>query len=253
MGRGRSRILYWFRTPPGVRVGRAALDEDAIRLIEEYNPEIEFDWTRILKGQGVETAPPRDLEARQDKRHRTESKQARRPVESPVPALAAVHDDEPATEGPHVEVGDLAEELGAVPLSADEGAALEPPHETVPAATPAHARIGFEGVSRLRARYAELMARIGDRIPDPARQEELKTQAERLNPDTWVTDAEVTEGLEKYETVFESVRSIVGGQPRRRRRKRRRGAVQPPQAPTAGAGSGGLDDASDADAGPDER
>ena len=32
--KGRSRILYWFRTPPGVRVGRAAIDEDAIRLIE---------------------------------------------------------------------------------------------------------------------------------------------------------------------------------------------------------------------------
>ena len=34
-----------------MRVGRSALDESAIRLIEEHNPDVEFDWTRILKGQ----------------------------------------------------------------------------------------------------------------------------------------------------------------------------------------------------------
>jgi hypothetical protein len=50
-GRGR-RLLYWFRTPPGVRVGRAPIDETAIRLLEQHNPDVEFDWTRILK------APP---------------------------------------------------------------------------------------------------------------------------------------------------------------------------------------------------
>ena len=27
--RAEPRILYWFRTPPNVRVGRAALDEEA--------------------------------------------------------------------------------------------------------------------------------------------------------------------------------------------------------------------------------
>ena len=55
--RSRTRILYWFRTPPGVRVGRAALDEDAIRLIEQHNPDVEFDWTQILNGE-EEPAPP---------------------------------------------------------------------------------------------------------------------------------------------------------------------------------------------------
>ena len=52
-------MLYWFRTPPGVKVGRAALDEDAIRLIEQLNPGIEFDWPRILKGQGSPATEPR--------------------------------------------------------------------------------------------------------------------------------------------------------------------------------------------------
>ena len=51
------RILYWFRTPPGVRVGRSALDEDAIRMLEEHNPDVHFDWTRMLK-QPQQTAMP---------------------------------------------------------------------------------------------------------------------------------------------------------------------------------------------------
>jgi hypothetical protein len=89
-------------------------------------------------------------------------------------------------------------------------------------------------LSRLRARYSELLARISETVPDPARQEELKATAERLNPDTWVTEAEVAAGLEDYETVFESLRSVVG---RRRRRGRRS---------TERRGSGGSE-GSDAD------
>ena len=50
--------------------------------------------------------------------------------------------------------------------------------------------------------------------------DQLKAEAERLNPDTWVTDDEVRAGLEGYETIFESLRSVVG---RRRRRRRGRG------------------------------
>ena len=42
-------MLYWYRSAPGVRVGRPALDEDAIRTIEEQHPEIEFDWPHILE------------------------------------------------------------------------------------------------------------------------------------------------------------------------------------------------------------
>jgi hypothetical protein len=54
-GRGGSRILYWFRTPPGVRVGRTPLDQETIREIEAQHPEIRFDWRQILKGE--EEAP----------------------------------------------------------------------------------------------------------------------------------------------------------------------------------------------------
>ena len=45
----RPRVLYWYRTAPGLRVGRPALDEDAIRRLDEQHPDIEFDWTELLE------------------------------------------------------------------------------------------------------------------------------------------------------------------------------------------------------------
>jgi hypothetical protein len=54
--------LYWFRTPPGVRVGRAPIDDEAIRLLEQHNPDVQFDWPRLLKEPAPEPAPRRDRE-----------------------------------------------------------------------------------------------------------------------------------------------------------------------------------------------
>ena len=44
----RPRLLYWYRTAPGIVLGRSPLDEDAIRTIEEQHPDIDFDWPAIL-------------------------------------------------------------------------------------------------------------------------------------------------------------------------------------------------------------
>ena len=141
----------------------------------------------------------------------------------------------------------LVEELPLEQLE-DTGAAIEPgdlavveeflvePRVEPPAPRPqagdalsaVEARLGSEGLSRLRARYSEVLARISETITDPVRQEELKATAERLNPDTWVTEAEVRAGLEDYETVFEALRFVVG---RRRRRGRRSSDRQRHRAP----------------------
>ena len=77
-GRGK-RLLYWFRTPPGVRVGRAPIDETAIRLLEQHNPDVQFDWTRILK------APPPDPRRAASATPRSGSARAPRGPSAPAP------------------------------------------------------------------------------------------------------------------------------------------------------------------------
>jgi hypothetical protein len=119
------------------------------------------------------------------------------------------------------------------PVATDDETA--PRHD----ASAAAARLGPEGLSRLRARHAEILTRIAEKVTDPERREQLKADAERLNPDTWVTDAEVTTGLEGYETVFETLRSVIG---RRRKRRRRRTAGEPgAEAPAGAPGGSGPD------------
>ena len=65
--RQRSRVLYVFRTPGSVRVGRTALDRDVLRQIESSYPDIEFDWNAVRENQQViEPAP--EMRRRRPKR-----------------------------------------------------------------------------------------------------------------------------------------------------------------------------------------
>ena len=102
----------------------------------------------------------------------------------------------------------------------------------------APAELDAEGLARLRTRYAEVVAAIDRRAPDPERREQLKTEAERLNPDGWATPDEVRRGLGQYEAVLQSLRSALG----RRRRRRRAGIERPtsgnPGSEVDGAGEG---------------
>lgn len=181
-------------------------------MIEAHNPGVAFDWPRILKGES-EPDPrtrlePADRRPRPE-RGRMERREADPPSVSPAP--------EPSAPPAPAEAGTNE---GRGPAGATE--ALPDPVPEVIVDTPAGRRLGAEALGRLRARYAEVTARILER-PDtpetPGAQDELKARAERLNPDAWVTDGEVAAGLEQYEAIYESLRAVVG----RRRDRRGRG------------------------------
>ena len=117
----------------------------------------------------------------------------------------------------------------------------------------AHARLGSEALARLRGRYADVLAGLGRHVADEQRREQLREQAERLNPDNWVTDDEVTAGLEEYEAVLASLREVIGRRRRGRRGPGPGGAPEPEQAEDVPAGSNRVDSAPAApDIPPDE-
>jgi len=227
-----------------VKVGRSALDEIAIRSIEESNPDVEFDWTSILKEGAPEATGPTPRPANQDRRN------PRRPTEPRALRVPAVPSAPPRQQVDPV----VAPQVRTSPVPAED-TPLAPPESAMPAIistlvptlvpgeesaadqatlTPAHARLGVEGVLRLRARHAEILARISERVTDAARQDELKAQAERLNPDTWVTVDEVRVGLEGYESELASLRAVVGQGRRRRRRAGQPRATAPGNRETPG-------------------
>src|SRR5258708_4896185 len=116
-GRGRGkRLLYWFRTPPGVRVGRAPIDETAIRLLEQYNPDVQFDWTRILKappqaeGQRRSDGRDRDQRGRRDPRGSQRFRSGGGPPPNPPPPpRPAVEVEPPARDIPALDPVDQAQ------------------------------------------------------------------------------------------------------------------------------------------------
>jgi len=70
----RPRVLYWFRTPPGVMVGREPFDESVRRALEAQYPDVTFDWEKLRKT----AIPAPDVEPwRERRRVERAAKQAR--------------------------------------------------------------------------------------------------------------------------------------------------------------------------------
>lgn len=86
---GRTRVLYCYRTPPGVRIGRPPFDPDVQKLIEQQNPGLTFDWATIVNTP----FPPPDMTEYWRERRRAEkaARQERRAQEA---------DDTPAASRP---------------------------------------------------------------------------------------------------------------------------------------------------------
>jgi hypothetical protein len=143
-------------------------------------------------------------------------------IPSDEPAFAEAAAEEPdELEKPEEELVEAIEQL----THPDAEEKLEAPLTALE-----HA-VGREQLIRLRARFAELQARITERGGDADRIAALRLAAEPLNPDTWVTEEEARRGLEEFEAKIRDLRAALGF---RRRRRSRRGRGR------RGGGGGGA-------------
>jgi hypothetical protein len=192
--RQRSRILYVFRTPGGVRVGREALEPEILRQIETEYPDIDFDWQVVVDNQQVvETSP----EPRRPRKRRRDEEGDIAPVAAPVVAKPVRPEPAPPPPSP-----------GRPPIPS-----------IIEGATPDE-QIGF-----LTHWYPLIRERIPQRTPDPARQETLFALAERLNPAMWTDADQMTAGLQQASEALERLSRVFS-----KRRRRARKARKPDQA-----------------------
>jgi hypothetical protein len=179
----RPRVLYWYRSAPGVRVGRPPLDEDAIRAIEDRYPDLDFDWPSLIEQS---TSLPPEIERRPE-----------RPRRKAKPAIDAMSETPP-------EASPEAEPSVDEPERARESEPLAP---LVARSTMLDELVGREIAGRLRAQYAELRARLA--TVDPARRDALEPRASALDPDSWRTPEEILHGVEHAEARVDELRKTI--------------------------------------------
>jgi hypothetical protein len=185
--RQRSRILYIFRTPGGVRVGRESLGPEVLREIEAHHPNITFDWKAVLDNRQVVDATPDPR--RLWKRRLSDDEGAPAAQATTSPTLGT---------RPH-------EEAGAAPPRPPIPSAIE-------GSTP------DEQIAFLALWYPTVRDRIPQRTSDPARREALLALAERLNPAAWTDADQIVAGLQQAAESLERLSRVFS---RRRRRSRR--------------------------------
>ena len=200
----RPRLLYWYRTAPGIGLGRSPLDEDAIRTIEEQHPDIDFDWPAILALAEVmtpedEAPPPRpqQQQQRQGKRRGRDSAPSREPAAPREPASGRV--EEPAAAAG-------ASESEPVEAEAELPTPIEvPPPRNLLVEELAGREIG----SRLRARHVEIIARIQDLDVDGSVKDAWFKRAEAIDPELWMTPESVLEGVRNADAQYDKLRRAL--------------------------------------------
>jgi len=186
--RQRSRILYIFRSPGGIRVGREALEPEVLLEIEAHHPGVIFDWKAVMADRQVVDASsdPRRMRKRRDSAEERAS-------------AVEVADASPPDTRPREEPGTAAPPRPPVP-SAIEGS------------TPG------EQIAFLALWYPIVRDRIPQRTSDPARREALLALTERLNPAAWTDADQIVAGLQQAAESLERLFHVFS--PRRRRSSR---------------------------------
>ena len=197
-GRQRSRILYVFRTPPGVRVGREVLDRDTVRELETRYPDIEWDWNALVENQQV-VEPAAEPRGPKKKRRGDDQEGAKtRP--------------EPRSSGA---------------VRAPEPAPAQPARPSIPSAI--EGATPDEQIVFLARWHEEIRSRIPHRTSDPARRDALFALAERLNPAAWTDADQITNGLQQAAEALERLSHVFSK--RRRRPRKSRGGGQAAETP----------------------
>jgi hypothetical protein len=174
----RPKILYWYRTVPGVKVGRPALDDAAMRALEEQYPHIDFDWPYILD---VGAMTPVEVEAPVPPRKR----KPRRPDADDEPEVTTEAAPRAAA-APVAPAGEATARTAAPPppvIADDLGPDL------------LSELLGRGIAASLREQFAALAERIETATADPAVKAGWRERLARLDPDAWESPEAVLAGI----------------------------------------------------------
>jgi len=103
------RMLYCFRTPPGIRVGREPFDDIARQALESRYPDLTFDWKKIASAR---MPPPPEAEPWRERRR---VERAARVAENASPEQDVAENDAESQEPDRMSGSDEAAAAAVVP------------------------------------------------------------------------------------------------------------------------------------------
>ena len=188
-------MIYWYRTAPGLRLGRPALDDGAMRTLEEQYPDIDFDWPYILD---MASMTPVEVEAQVPVRKR-----------KPQPRPA---DDDLEGDG-----DGLIETVASArpgPGPTDQAAATA---STTAAQAPAPAAafdllselLGRGIASSLRARHTDLVAGVESSSAEAAVKATWHARLAAIDPDAWTSPEQVMAGIASVEGDADALQDAI--------------------------------------------
>ena len=216
-GASELRLLYWFRTPSNVEIGRLALDSDSIRNIEKSNPELAFDWNEILK------AKPAPASEKSPGRSEQRSPRRRGRAGSPPSSPASIGEtNKGKTSGVVAEGSDSAPSREGASLRASgDTASLESVDRHVVLALTTEA-----GLAQLRDTYADIQKQIETWQRESTAGWALEERAALLDPDSWSSVEEARERMAGFNETATALRKALHWRRRSRGRGPRRRASQ---------------------------
>ncbi|MEP7118247.1 MAG: hypothetical protein ABI880_11740 [Acidobacteriota bacterium] len=187
----RAKVIYWYRTAPGLRVGRPALDDGAMRTLEEQYPDIDFDWPYLLD---VASMTPVEVEAPVPVRKR----------KPPVPS-ARRSDDEETSDA----TAEAAPAPRATPVA--EVASDAPLADAAPAADfdLLSELLGRGIATSLRANYQDVAAQLEASAAEAAVKAGWRERLAVIDPDGWTAPDDVLAGMATVEHDTEDLRRAI--------------------------------------------
>jgi hypothetical protein len=187
-GASRTRVLYVFRSPSSLGVGRKPLDAEVMEALEHTHPDLTFDWNTMTREAVVSRMDPPPSRPQHGPRSRPGGPEQRRTAAARSVAAP------PAPSPEHV----------------DDGSLLV-------------ATIGAAEAARLRQRHHDVLHRIGRRAQTPEDRNRLLERARLLDPDAWEDEGAIRAQAPAMAAECDRILAELPSRRRGRRGGRKRG------------------------------
>ncbi len=204
-----------------MRVGRHSFDPEAIRSIEESNPDLSFNWSKLfavpLEASTKGSNQDRKSQASKKAERSAKLKNLNKKLGEPESIAGETQESDVVMDA--VEPFDSSKAGQESGLSSEAYSGLTDDSEVVVEewTHPVVTLLGDEMLVLLRARHAELEVRISEKSKFDTLNPAIREHAEALNPNNWATVEQAVRGIEKFESEIETVKKLLG---RRRARPR---------------------------------